>query len=83
MLEGPRRAPEHGPASRSAYFAAVLDSLPACGFHSFLLANDCQEHRYPDAVLQPSWPVLLRAGYMGLKDLSDLVFSRTDVDYLP
>jgi len=61
----------------------VLDPLLACGFHPYLLANDYQAHSYPDAMRQPNPPVRLHPPYEGLKDPSDLVFSRTDVDYLP
>lgn len=61
----------------------VTGPLIAAGFHPYLLANDYRARSYPDALRRPAAPVRLHPPFTGLRDPSDLVFSRTDADRLP
>ncbi|TMR27490.1 hypothetical protein [Actinomadura geliboluensis] len=60
----------------------VTGPLIAAGFHAYLLANDYRARSYPAAMRRPAAPVRLHAPFTGLRDPSDLVFSRTDADRL-
>ncbi|MFJ6012431.1 FkbM family methyltransferase [Streptomyces sp. NPDC092952] len=59
--------------------ADILDTLRAHGFHAYKLTNDYDPATYPRAMRRPQPPV--RCTEVP-KEMTDLVFSRTDADHL-
>ncbi|MBD0708995.1 MULTISPECIES: FkbM family methyltransferase [unclassified Streptomyces] len=59
--------------------AGILDTLRAHGFHAYTLTNDYDPATYPQAMRRPQPPVRCTEPP---RDMTDLVFSRTDADRL-
>lgn len=59
--------------------AGIIDTLRKYGFHAYTLTNDYNPATYPKAIRRPRPPVRCTETP---KHMADLVFSRTNADYL-
>jgi FkbM family methyltransferase len=66
-------------AKQGQSVADIVEPLRELGFHAYLLTNDYDPASYPRALRRPQPPARCRAD---VTEMSDLVFSRLDTDYL-